>query len=195
MIPKTILCCGAPALFHSSSVHGACGASKERVPTCFWRLGWKSTRIFTSFTSVVAGDGWPVCGGTLEKLNRLSGWLSLFSSRQDIVGHETPKVLEGKNMLDLQARRMLWDNITSVNLFVMAFSLNIWTGFSTHTHRESILQNLRGKADLPYFQDCKNMWLYSRQTPRAFHIFSPGLVREKLKNSRGCVHRLLKFSI
>ena len=55
------------------------------------------------------------------------------------VGHEIPKVLEGKNiknMLDLQTRRTLWDNITPVNLFVMAFSLNIWKGFSTHTHAE-----------------------------------------------------------
>ena len=42
-----------------------------------------------------------------------------------------------------------------------------------NTH--SILQNLRGNTDLPYFQECKkNMWLYSSQAPCGVHIFSPG---------------------
>ena len=133
-----------------------------------------------------------VRGGMLEKAQP-SLWVMLASFK----AHENLKVLEGKHMLarEEDALRQHYPSESVCDGSFLEY-LEGLVNARAHTHTQrAFCRTCEAKPICHTFRKAKNMWLYSSQAPRAFHIFSPDRVREKLKNARGCVHRLLKFSI
>ena len=108
-----------------------------------------------------------VRGGMLEKAQP-SLWVMLASFK----AHENLKVLEGKHMLarEEDALRQHYPSESVCDGSFLEY-LEGLVNTHAHTHTESFLQNLRGKTDLPFFQECKKHVALLQPSPTSLSYF------------------------